>query len=49
MAKKLHNVMTMGLSEKIIAMAQQDLVIRVTLANMSDFVAAEGNMGLFGP
>ena len=40
--KNMRNVMTMGLSEKIISMAQQDLVMCVRLANISDLVAAEG-------
>ena len=40
--KNMRNVMTTGLSEKIIAMAEQDLVMRVRLANIGDLVAAEG-------
>ena len=40
--KSLRNVMTMALSDKIIFMAEGDVVMRVRLANVSDLVAAKG-------
>ena len=39
--KNLRNVMTMTLSDKILSMAKQDVVMRVGLANVCDLVAAE--------
>ena len=40
--KNLQNVMTMALSDKILFMAEDDVVMRVRLANVSDLVTAEG-------
>ena len=40
--KNLRNVMTMALSDKILFMAEGDVVMHVSLANVSDLVAAEG-------
>ena len=40
--KNLRNAMTMALSDKILFMAEGDVVMRVRLANVSDLVAAEG-------
>ena len=41
-SKNMRNVMTMGLSEKILSMTERDLVMRVRLSNISDLVASEG-------
>ena len=40
--KNLQNVITMALSDKILFMAEGDVVMHVRLANVSDLVAAEG-------
>ena len=40
--KNLGNVMTMTLSDKILSIAKQDVVMRARLANVCDLVAAEG-------
>ena len=40
--KNLRNVMTMTMSDKMLSMAEQDVVMRVRLANVCDLVAAEG-------
>ena len=42
----MHNVSTMELSEKIIGLAQSDLIMRVRMANVSDLVASEGKYHL---
>ena len=42
----MHNVSTMELSEKIISLAQSDLIMRVRMANVSDLVASEGKYHL---
>lgn len=42
----IRNVSTMGLSEKIINLAKNDLVMRVRLAGISDLIAAEGKYHL---
>ena len=42
----IHNVSTMELSEKIIGLAQFDLIMRVRMANVSDLVASEGKYHL---
>ena len=44
--RKMHNVVTMALSDKILTMAKHDLTMRVRLANVVDLVAAEGNYHL---
>ena len=42
----MHNVSTMELSEKIMSLAQSDLIMRVRMANVSDLVASEGKYHL---
>ena len=42
----IHIFSTMELSEKIISLAQSDLIMRVRMANVSDLVASEGKYHL---